>query len=114
MPVKGDTICIIGVPIDLGAGRRGVDMGPSAMRIADIDRRLEALGFGIDDCGDLDVMIPETQQVGHGNLRFKDPILAACGDLMRAVRHGLARGRFPLVLGGDHSLAIGSVAGSIK
>ncbi|MEE9268785.1 MAG: arginase [Candidatus Krumholzibacteria bacterium] len=112
MPVDKRDICIIGVPIDLGAGRRGVDMGPSAIRIADIEPRLEALGFTIEDCGDLDIAIPELQRVGQGNLRFKDSILATCHQVMDAVRGGLEQGRFPLVLGGDHSLAIGSIAGS--
>jgi arginase len=112
MPVRNHTICIIGVPIDLGAGRRGVDMGPSAIRIADIEPRLEKLGFGIEDCGDLKIPIPEVQHVGEGNLRFKQPIVNACREVMETVRSGLDRGRFPLVLGGDHSLAIGSIAGS--
>lgn len=112
MPVRSDSVCIIGVPIDLGAGRRGVDMGPSAIRIADLEPRLEALGVRIEDCGDLGVVIPETQAVGSGTLRFKNPILATCRDTMDAVRSALDRGRFPLVVGGDHSLAIGSVAGA--
>ncbi len=103
---------IIGVPVDLGAGRRGVDMGPSAIRIADLEPRLEALGHKVRDSGDLDVMIPETQKVGEGKLKYKAPILAACADLCTAVGEALDKGRLPLVLGGDHSIAIGSVAGS--
>jgi arginase len=103
---------IIGCPIDLGAGRRGVDMGPSAIRIADLEARLEQLGHQVEDFGDLDVMIPETQQVGQGVLRYKEPILDACDKLRKEVERSLGEGRFPLVLGGDHSLAIGSVAGS--
>jgi arginase len=103
---------IIGCPIDLGAGRRGVDMGPSAIRIADVEARLEQLGHQVVDFGDLDVMIPETQQVGQGKLRYKDPILKTCDELCKAVDRSLGEGRMPLVLGGDHSLAIGSVAGS--
>jgi len=103
---------VIGVPVDLGAGRRGVDMGPSAIRIADLEPRLEQLGHRVEDYGDLDVMIPETQQVGQGKLRYKGPILAACTELMKQVERSLGQGRLPLVLGGDHSIAIGSVAGS--
>ncbi len=103
---------IIGVPVDLGAGRRGVDMGPSAIRIADLEARLEKLGHQVEDSGDLDVMIPETQQVGEGRLRYKEPILAMCDALRRQVDAALSRGRLPLVLGGDHSIAIGSVAGT--
>ena len=111
MPDK-KTIELIGVPIDLGAGRRGVDMGPSAIRIADLEVRLEQLGYKVEDFGDLEVMIPETQPVGHGSLRYKEAILKTCEELCREVSRSLGQGRLPLVLGGDHSLAIGSVAGS--
>ncbi|HVP70605.1 MAG TPA: arginase [Gemmatimonadaceae bacterium] len=106
------SIDIIGVPVDLGAGRRGVDMGPSAIRIADLEPRLEQLGHKVQDIGDLDVMIPETQKVGEGKLRYKVPILAACQELCEKVEKSLEKSRLPLVLGGDHSIAIGSVAGS--
>ena len=112
MGKKKRNIGVIGVPIDLGAGRRGVDMGPSAIRIADLERHLEDLGHKVTDYGDLDVMIPETQKVGTGKLRYKKPILAACRELMKNVETCLNDGRMPLVLGGDHSIAIGSVAGS--
>ena len=87
-------------------------MGPSAIRIADLEPRLEQLGHKVQDSGDLDVMIPETQKVGEGKLKYKAPILAACVDLERAVGNSLEKNRLPLVLGGDHSIAIGSVAGS--
>ena len=106
------TIELIGVPIDLGAGRRGVDMGPSAIRIADLEVRLEQLGYKVEDFGDLEVMIPETQPVGQGSLRYKEAILKTCEELCREVSRSLGQGRLPLVLGGDHSLGIGSVAGS--
>src|SRR5438093_11226051 len=112
MPSRKRFVEIIGVPVDLGAGRRGVDMGPSAIRIADLEPRLEALGHKVLDSGDLDVMIPETQKVGAGKLRYKAPILAACEQLRVAVENSLGQGRMPLVLGGDHSIAIGSGAGS--
>lgn len=112
MARKKRNIGIIGVPIDLGAGRRGVDMGPSAIRIAELEHRLEELGHKVTDYGDLDVMIPETQKVGTGKLRYKQPILSACTELMNTVDKCLEEGRMPLVLGGDHSIAIGSVAGS--
>jgi arginase len=111
MPEK-KTIELIGVPIDLGAGRRGVDMGPSAIRIADLEIRLEQLGYKVEDFGDLEVMIPETQPVGQGSLRYKEAILKTCEELCREVSRSLGQGRLPLVLGGDHSLGIGSVAGS--
>src|SRR2546425_7304239 len=97
---------IIGVPVDLGAGRRGVDMGPSAIRIADLEPRLESLGHRVTDIGDIDVMIPETQRVGAGKLRYKSAILAACDALQQRVQRSLGEGKLPLVLGGDHSIAI--------
>jgi arginase len=112
LPRGSRHIEIIGVPVDLGAGRRGVDMGPSAIRIADLERRLESLGHKVTDFGDIDVMIPETQEMGASTLRFKPAILAACDALRSEVERSLAAGRLPLVLGGDHSIAIGSVAGA--
>jgi arginase len=112
MSLKKRMIDVIGVPVDLGAGRRGVDMGPSAIRIADLEPRLEQLGHKVQDIGDLDVMIPETQKIGEGKLRYKTPILAACQELCEKVEGSLSKNRLPLVLGGDHSIAIGSVAGS--
>src|SRR6185503_1143176 len=112
MGLRKRNVEVIGVPVDLGAGRRGVDMGPSAIRIADLEQRLEQLGHKVQDFGDLDVMIPETQKIGEGKLRYKTPILEICEGLMKAVERSLHKGRFPLVLGGDHSIAIGSVAGS--
>jgi len=112
MASKKRFIEVIGVPVDLGAGRRGVDMGPSAIRIADLEVRLEQLGHKVEDFGDLDVMIPETQKVGEGKLRYKTPILAYCEELRAAVEQALEKNRLPLVLGGDHSIAVGSIAGS--
>jgi len=112
MATRKRHIEIIGAPVDLGAGRRGVDMGPSAIRIAELEPKLEALGHKVTDFGDLIVKIPETQKVGAGKLRYKAPILAACEDLRKEVERSLGEGRLPLVLGGDHSIAIGSVAGS--
>src|SRR5881397_2350622 len=112
MPTKKRSIDVIGVPVDLGAGRRGVDMGPSAIRVADLEPRLEQLGHKVQDAGDLDVMIPETQKVGEGKLRYKAPIIAFCEELRKTVEESIGKGHLPLVLGGDHSIAIGSVAGS--
>ena len=112
MAGKKRHIEIIGVPVDLGAGRRGVDMGPSAIRIADLEPRLESLGHKVVDFGDVDVMIPETQKVGAGKLKYKAPVLEACEALRKEVERSLGEGRLPMVLGGDHSIAIGSIAGS--
>src|SRR5215470_3481178 len=100
MASKKRNIEIIGIPVDLGAGRRGVDMGPSAIRIADLEPRLESLGHKVTDSGDIDVMIPETQKVGQGKLKYKAPILAACDELRKRVEKALGEGRLPLVLGG--------------
>src|SRR2546427_11891569 len=101
MPSKKRFVEVIGVPVDLGAGRRGVDMGPSAIRIADLEPRLEQLGHKVQGFGDLDVMIPETQKVGEGKLRCKAPILAFCEVLRGAVDKSLEKNHLPLVLGGD-------------
>ena len=112
MAKKKRNIGVIGVPLDLGAGRRGVDMGPSAIRIAGLERKLEELGHKVEDYGDIDVIIAETTKVGSAKLRYKQPILAANRALMKQVDKCLTEGRLPFVLGGDHSIAIGSVAGS--
>ena len=108
------TVEVIGVPLDLGASRRGVDMGPSAIRIADLESRLVSLGYEVTDLGNLEVAIPETQEVAEGEevLRYKSPIVETCRDLMKTVQASLDRGAFPLVLGGDHSIALGSIAGA--
>jgi len=105
-------IRIIGVPLDLGAGRRGVDMGPSALRVAGIDTQLQRHGHDVDDIGDLTVTVPETVVFGRKDLRFADSVVAVNEVLAETVRHALADGLMPLVLGGDHSIAIGSLAGS--
>ena len=112
MEITSRQVDIIGVPIDLGAGRRGVDMGPSAIRIARVQKCLEELGHEVEDLGDITVSIPETESIGSERLRFMDPILETCRDLMATVRDSLEAGRLPLVLGGDHSISIGSVAGA--
>jgi len=111
MNAKTRQIEIIGAPVDLGQGRRGVDMGPSAIRIADLEPHLEALGHKVRDFGDIDVMIPETLEVGATTLRYKRAILSACDTLRKEVERSLSEERMPIVLGGDHSITIGSLAG---
>ncbi|MFN2432668.1 MAG: arginase [Gemmatimonadota bacterium] len=106
-----DVVQIIGVPIDLGAGRRGVDMGPSAMRIAGLADRVRGLGYEVLDAGDLDVPIAEVVDVGAQEQRYLEQIAAMCEQLAVLVRDALAEGKLPLVIGGDHSLSIGSIAG---
>ncbi len=102
---------IIGYPLDLGAGRRGVDMGPSALRIAGITQRLEQLGYEVQDMGDLRVSIPETQDIYDSKLRYLPEIAKASNILAVHVKNALDTGYFPLILGGDHSMSIGSIAG---
>jgi arginase len=100
---------LIGVPLDLGGGRRGVDMGPSAFRIAGLGERLTRLGYPIRDCGDLPVPIPETRHEGDTRKRYVDDIATVCTALYETARKSLNDGALPIVLGGDHSLAAGSV-----
>jgi arginase len=103
---------IIGVPLDLGGGRRGVDMGPSALRIAGIGERLAALGHGVRDQGDLDTPTQETIDAGNPRQRYLAQIADVCDDLHRRARDVLGAGGVPIVLGGDHSVAAGSVSAS--
>jgi arginase len=104
-------IRVLGVPLDLGASRRGVDMGPSAVRVAGLEARLEALGHQVTDGGNIRVEIAETQQAGSANARFLHQIADTCTRTAEAVVQSLEDGMTPLVLGGDHSLAAGSVSG---
>ncbi len=104
-------IRILGVPLDLGASRRGVDMGPSAVRVAGLEARLEALGHQVTDGGNIRVEIAETQLSGNENARYLQQIAETCGRAAEAVVETLEDGMTPLLLGGDHSLAAGSVSG---
>ena len=104
-------IRVIGVPLDLGASRRGVDMGPSAMRVAGLEARLEALGHQVTDGGNIRVEIAETQASGNRNARYLKEITKTCTRTAEAVVKTLEEGMIPLLLGGDHSLAAGSVSG---
>lgn len=104
-------IHLLGVPMDLGAGRRGVDMGPSAIRIAGIAERLRELGHKIIDDGDMDIKIMEEIRVGDTRARYIKEITRASKLLAKNAERIMARGRFPLFLGGDHSIAVGSVSG---
>jgi arginase len=105
---------IIGVPLDLGAGRRGVDMGPSAVRIAGISDQIAALGRAVVDKGDLPAPIPETQRPADARKKYVREIAKVCQKLRDVALKSLDAGALPLVLGGDHSLAAGSVAASAE
>jgi len=104
-------ISIIGVPMDLGADRRGVDMGPSALRYSGLNEQLTALGCEVRDLGDIDVTIPETQHFGDPHAKYLREISDACRQLAQMVLRTYEEGRTPLVLGGDHSIAVGTMSG---
>jgi len=107
-------VAIIGAGLDLGAGRRGVDMGPSAIRYAGLDERIRALGRGVDDWGDVRTAVPEATAVGDPAARYLETILATCDRTAELVAKAVGDQRLPLVLGGDHSIAIGSLAGMAR
>jgi arginase len=104
-------IRILGVPLDLGQSRRGVDMGPSAMRVAGLASRLEALGHTVTDGGNIAVAIAETKSFGETNARYLHEITDTCTKAAEAVVKALEQGVTPVVLGGDHSVAAGTVSG---
>jgi len=104
-------IRILGVPLDMGASRRGVDMGPSAMRVAGLEARLEALGHQVTDGGNIRVEVAETRASGDRKARYLAEIAETCVRTADAVVTALEAGETPLVLGGDHSIAAGSVSG---
>lgn len=103
---------VVGVPMDLGASRRGVDMGPSAVRYAKLDDRLRRLGIAtINDRGNLHVPIPEAANAADASAKFYDVIAGVCGDLAAVVEDTVLSGGMPIVLGGDHSIAMGTLEG---
>lgn len=105
------TIHIIGVPMDLGGGRRGVDMGPSAIRIAGLGDRLRELGHKVIDEGDLTVKTQEEQRIKDAKAKFLPEIARAVKVLAKKTEKIISHGHFPLVLGGDHSISMGTVSG---
>jgi arginase len=107
-------IAIIGAPLDLGSGRRGVDMGPSAVRVANLNGRLVELGYIVDDLGNVPVVQPESAPEGLPQAKYLPQITDTCVKLADMVAHALAEDKFPLVLGGDHSIAVGTVSGVSK
>jgi len=109
--MKFSTICILGAPMDFGAGRRGVDMGPSALRKAGLQGKLTGLGYQIQDLGNVFVDQQESMPEGDSKAKFLESISQSCTVLAAQVAGVIERGSFPLVLGGDHSIAAGTVAG---
>jgi len=108
MPQK---IRIIGVPMDLGQSRRGVDMGPSALRGAGLQARIKQLGLQVEDMGNLSVKQPEEMPVGEKRAKYLQEIAETCQDIASTVDKSIGEGFLPLVLGGDHSIAAGVAAG---
>jgi arginase len=104
-------IAIIGAPIDLGQQRRGVDMGPTAIRIARLARRLESLGHKVEDHGNVPAADMSTAVVGDPKARYLSDVVRQCSSIADQVSRCVSRGSFPLVLGGDQSTSIGTLAG---
>lgn len=104
-------LAVIGVPMDLGGRRRGTDMGPSAIRYAGLHDALLALGHEVTDLGNLPVAVRETRSMGDTRVKYLEEVVSVCEDLAGRVAAVVRRGLFPVVLGGDHSIAIGSMAG---
>jgi arginase len=107
-------IAIIGAPLDLGQDRRGVDMGPSALRVASLNARIHSLGYDVVDLGNIRVEQAEAWPEGDEHAKYLPQIASACDELGMKVCQALGDGRLPLVLGGDHSVAVGSVSGVSK
>ena len=107
-------IRILGVPLDLGQGRRGVDMGPSAVRAAGLNSSLKSLGHQVEDSGNIPVKIPEMQHFGDRHAKYLREIAETCQEVAHRNYQALEAGYFPLSLGGDHSVAIGTIAGAAK
>jgi len=104
-------IGLVGFPMDLGADRRGVDMGPSAIRYASLEEKLEKLGYKVTDFGDIDIKILETQRIKNSKLKYLPEIAKTSKVLAKKVEALLNKNYFPLIIGGDHSTAIGTIAG---
>jgi arginase len=109
--VPATRVAIIGAALDLGAGRRGVDMGPSAIRYAGLSDRLERAGIDVEDRGNVQAPLAETHETGTERARFLDEILETCTRIAAEVEAARGAGLVPLMLGGDHSIGMGSLSG---
>ena len=108
---KTQPVAVIGAPLDLGAGRRGVDMGPSAIRYAGLDERLRAIGRASQDWGNVDSPVAEAADEGDERARYLRPVLQTVERVAELVAQAAGEGLMPLVLGGDHSVALGTAGG---
>ena len=113
-PPEPKPVAIIGAGLDLGAGRRGVDMGPSAIRYAGLEARVRELGLDVVDWGDVRSPVPEATDEGSPSARYLGPIKHACEEIAALVDDAAAQGYVPVVLGGDHSIAMGTLGGMAK
>ncbi len=109
--ISKQNVSIIGFPMDLGADRRGVDMGPSALRIAGLETKLALLGYKVNDHGDINIEIMERQKIKNPKLKYLDEIIKTSKLLAEKVDRVLEKGDFPLCIGGDHSMALGTISG---
>ncbi len=107
-------VAVIGAGLDLGQGRRGVDMGPSAIRYAGLQERIAGLGRACVDWGDVEVGVAEATEVGDADARYLSAIMRSCGEVAGRVAEARAAGFLPLVLGGDHSVAMGTLGGMAR
>ncbi len=107
-------ISIIGVPLDYGADRRGVDMGPSAIRYAGLHEKLRQAGHTVNDVGNLPVPVPESRTPQNSRAKYMDEIVKVNRILARTIEKVYQEGQFPVVLGGDHSIAMGTIAGLLR
>lgn len=110
-PRRTKTATLVSVHMDLGAGRRGVDMGPSAIRIAGLEERLAEIGWRAREMGAITVAPQETARQGRRNARYLKEVLQVCTRLRDETKDALDKGGVPVILGGDHSIAMGSVSG---
>src|SRR5438105_1288262 len=113
-PENAQAVAVIGAALDLGAGRRGVDMGPSAIRYAGLEARIEGLGRRCEDWGNVITAVAEASAVGSERTRFLPQIKEACERVAELVARAVEGGFLPLVLGGDHSVALGTLGGLAK
>jgi len=104
------TVRILGVPMDMGQNRRGVDMGPSAIRYAGLQEHLQRLGYAVYDCGNLDVPVVEEVTEREPNARYVEAVAEVCNRIYQEILTCMAEDDFAIVLGGDHSISIGSIA----